>query len=131
VALLAELVQRAAAALPEVFDIDVLEAHHRGKQDAPSGTALALVAAARAARAGTPGIARPGGEIAVHSVRAGDLVGEHAVRFCGPGEELTLSHRAADRGLFARGALAAALWLQPRPPGRYRMADVLGFKTGT
>ena len=130
-ALLTELVRRAAAALPREFDIDVLEAHHRSKKDAPSGTALTLVAALQAGRGGAAGTARPGAEIAVQSVRAGDIVGEHTVRFSGPGEELSFSHRASERGIFARGALAAALWLQSRPPGRYGMADVLGFKTGT
>jgi 4-hydroxy-tetrahydrodipicolinate reductase len=141
VALLTELVRRAARSLPASFDIDIIETHHRTKKDAPSGTALALAAAARAARAtaAAPGPDTPGGaaqarepgKIGVASVRAGDLIGEHTVLFAGTGEELTLSHRARERGVFARGALAAALWLQSRPPGRYTMGDVLGLKTAT
>jgi 4-hydroxy-tetrahydrodipicolinate reductase len=143
VALLIELVRTAAAALPSSFDIDVVEAHHRTKTDAPSGTALALVAAADTARQGGTAGAAPAGragvvgtprgeaEIGIAVLRAGDLVGEHTVRFCGPGEELALSHRASDRAIFARGALTAALWLASRPPGRYTMSDFLGFKTAT
>jgi 4-hydroxy-tetrahydrodipicolinate reductase len=125
VALLTELVRCAAHSLPGSFDIGVIETHHRTKKDAPSGTALALAAAAAAARAPEPG------QISVASVRAGDIIGEHTVLFAGAGEELTLTHRAGERGVFARGALAAALWLQSRPPGRYTMADVLGLKTVT
>ncbi len=141
VALLTELVRQSAHALPAAFDIDVLELHHRMKRDAPSGTALTLGAAAAGAR-GLPapsGAAfspreggdqgRPDGEIRVHSVRAGDLVGEHTVLFSGPGEQLALTHRANDREIFARGALTAALWLVSRPPGRYSMRDFIGFKT--
>ncbi|HEY0767844.1 MAG TPA: 4-hydroxy-tetrahydrodipicolinate reductase [Steroidobacteraceae bacterium] len=149
VTLLLELVRIAARALPPGFDIDVLDVHHRLKQDAPSGTALALGAAAREARrlprssradAATAGEAGGGssrartrreGEIGFAAVRAGDIVGEHTVLFAGPGEQLTLTHRATDRGIFARGALAAALWLQSQPPGRYTMGDILGQKTGT
>jgi 4-hydroxy-tetrahydrodipicolinate reductase len=124
VALLIELVRTAAAALPADFDVDILEAHHRGKRDSPSGTALALAAAARAARG-----AAHGREIAVSVLRAGDVVGEHTARFTGPGEQLVLEHRASDRAIFARGALAAALWLASRPAGRYEMRDFIGFKT--
>jgi 4-hydroxy-tetrahydrodipicolinate reductase len=137
VALLTELVRSAARALPASFDIDIIETHHRTKKDAPSGTALALAAAARAARpaaavdAGPAAPAREPGRIGMASVRAGDIIGEHTVLFAGPGEELTLSHRAGERGVFARGALAAALWLQSRSPGRYTMADVLALKTVT
>jgi 4-hydroxy-tetrahydrodipicolinate reductase len=140
-ALLTELVRVAARSLPVSFDIDVLDLHHRLKQDAPSGTALALGAAAAAAR-GTalppPGARSAGrsgprgeGEIGFAAVRAGDLVGEHTVLFTGVGEELSLTHRARDRAVFARGALAAALWLASQPPGRYGMRDFLGLKTGT
>ena len=142
-AVLTELTRRAAGSLPRSFDVDILEFHHRGKPDAPSGTALALGQAAAAARGlalptsgsvsaaiGRPG-PRPEGEIDFASVRAGDTVGAHTVLFSGPGEELALTHRATDRGVFARGALAAALWLASRPPGRYGMADFLGFKTET
>jgi 4-hydroxy-tetrahydrodipicolinate reductase len=140
---LAELTRRAALSLPRSFDVDVLEIHHRGKPDAPSGTALALGRAAAEARgttlpanpveSGALGRAgpRPEGLIDFSVIRAGDTVGTHTVLFSGPGEELALTHRASDRAVFARGALAAALWLSSRPPGRYGMADFLGFKTAT
>jgi 4-hydroxy-tetrahydrodipicolinate reductase len=140
-ALLIELVRTAAGSLPLSFDIDVLDLHHRLKPDAPSGTALALGTAAAAARGTalpTPGARSAGrsgprgeGEIGFAAVRAGDLVGEHTVLFTGVGEELSLTHRARDRAVFARGALAAALWLASQPPGRYGMRDFLGIKTGT
>jgi 4-hydroxy-tetrahydrodipicolinate reductase len=126
VTLLLELATRAAAALPG-FAPRILETHHKDKRDAPSGTALALAAALRAARA--PRFA--GAEIPIDSRREGEVIGEHAVVFSGPGEELFLGHRAQDRGIFARGALAAALWLAPQPPGRYAMRDLLVGKTGT
>lgn len=138
VALLTELVRQSAAALPAAFDIDVLEIHHRGKRDAPSGTALVLARAAASARglsssitppAGSPAEGRPEGQIGVTSLRAGDLVGEHTVLFSGPGEQLSLTHRASDREIFARGALTAALWLMSQPPGRYGMRDFIGYKT--
>jgi len=138
VTLLLELVRIAARALPVSFDIAVLDTHHRSKQDAPSGTALALGSAAREARqaaasAASPAAGKPHreGEVGFASVRAGDIVGEHTVLFAGPGEALSLTHRATDRGVFARGALAAALWLQSRPPGRYTMHDLLAQKTVT
>jgi 4-hydroxy-tetrahydrodipicolinate reductase len=141
VTLLLELVRIASRALPPAFDIEIVDMHHRSKHDAPSGTALALGAAAREARqasalaAGASGAAAAGdgahreGEVGFASVRAGDIVGEHTVLFAGPGEQLLLTHRATDRGIFARGALAAALWLQSRPPGRYTMGDLLAQKT--
>jgi len=140
VALLTELTRAAARALPASFDIDVLELHHRLKQDAPSGTARALVKVAAQARGLHPGggsnapLGRSPGprrdaEIGLASLRAGDIVGEHTVLFCGAGEELALTHRAHDRGIFARGALSAALWLSSRPPGRYGMGDFLQMKT--
>jgi 4-hydroxy-tetrahydrodipicolinate reductase len=142
VAVLMELTRRAAQALPSTFDIDVLDLHHRTKLDAPSGTALALGRAAAGARGrtlgppdagqGAPGERsgpRPVGEVDIASLRAGNLVGEHTVRFSGVGEELILTHRAHDRDIFARGALAAALWLAPRPPGRYGMTDFISDKT--
>jgi 4-hydroxy-tetrahydrodipicolinate reductase len=143
VTLLLELVRIAARALPPSFDIGILDTHHRSKQDAPSGTALALGSAAREARqaaasaAGAAGAAEAAGkahreaEVGFASVRAGDIVGEHTVLFAGPGEALSLTHRATDRGVFARGALAAALWLQSQPPGRYTMRDLLAQKTVT
>jgi len=139
-ALLEELTRQAARALPAGFDIDVLELHHRLKQDAPSGTALALARTAAEARGlpeatgsaspGRPSGPRPEGEIGLASLRAGDIVGEHTVLFCGAGEELVLTHRARERGVFARGALSAALWLSSRPPGRYLMRDFICSKTG-
>ena len=139
-AVLAELTREAAQALPASFDIDVLELHHRLKQDAPSGTALALARTAaqargfpaptgRASSAPTSG-PRPGeGQIGLASLRAGDIVGEHTVLFCGAGEELVLTHRARERAVFARGALSAALWLSSRPAGRYGMRDFIFNKT--
>src|SRR5215469_2734924 len=132
VTLMTELVRVAARSL-RGFDIDILDIHHRGKRDAPSGTALALGEAAREGRAAAgaqPDRAGglPGREIAFESVRAGDAVGEHSVLFSGPGEQLSLTHRASDRSIYAAGALAAALWLASQPAGRYGMGDVLGLK---
>ena len=134
------LVELASAALsPSEFDIEVTEAHHRRKVDAPSGTALMLgEAAARGrgvdldrasirARDGITG-ARPEGAIGFSVVRGGGVIGEHSVLFAGEDEILTLSHSARDRGLFARGALAAARWAVSREPGAYDMRDVLGFR---
>lgn len=133
------LVGRAARALPaEVWDIEIFEAHHRRKIDAPSGTALMLGDAAakgrrvplasveRRARDGITG-ARDPGEIGFSVMRGGGIVGEHAVVFAADEEILTLSHSARDRGMFARGALAAARWVVGRAPGEYDMQDVLGF----
>jgi 4-hydroxy-tetrahydrodipicolinate reductase len=136
IALLVDLVRRATRALPPEFDIEIIEAHHRMKRDAPSGTAVTLARAAGEERGlGGPGAVsgrspprmgpRPAGEIGFAVVRGGDIIGEHTVLFAGPGEELRLSHRAADRALFARGALRAALWLQGRPAGRYGMSDIV------
>ncbi len=137
--LLLELVQRAAQALPLSFDVEISDAHHRDKIDAPSGTALALGAAVAAARGATPtGIPlvhgpqnlgpRATGEIAYAVTRGGDLVGEHAVHFFGAGERLTLFHGATDRTVFARGALQAGAWLARQSAGRYQMLDVVGEK---
>lgn len=132
------LVARATQALGEGYDVEIVEAHHRRKEDAPSGTALALaeaVAVARAVeldsvrtdgRSGRPG-ARPAGEIGVHAIRGGSLAGEHNVIFLGERDRIELVHRATDRALFAAGALRAAAWLAGRPAGRYRMRDVLGL----
>jgi 4-hydroxy-tetrahydrodipicolinate reductase len=134
VTVLAKLVAAAAAALPADYDIEVLDTHHRGKRDAPSGTARLLGEAAGAARGRPPAAAGEGraggrapGSIGYASVRGGDVAGEHTVLYLGPGERLELSHRAYDRAIFARGALRAAAWLKGRPPGRYAMADVLGL----
>jgi 4-hydroxy-tetrahydrodipicolinate reductase len=136
--LLFGLTGRAAAALPRDYDVEILEAHHRGKADAPSGTALRLgeiVAGARGetladqavlGRLGKTG-GRVPGSIGFASLRAGDIVGHHHVLFAGTGETLELVHRATDRMTFAHGALAAARWLLGRPPGLYGMSDVLGM----
>jgi len=143
VTLLIELVRLAAQSLPPTFDIEVIEAHHRMKRDAPSGTALALGNAAAIARRGadhpvTPkeielprGEPRRAGDIGFAVVRGGDIVGEHTVLFAGTGERLSLSHSATDRAIFARGALRAAHWLATRPPGRYFMRDILEYKSAT
>ena len=118
VAVLADLVERAAKALGPEWDIQISETHHRHKVDAPSGTALMLGAAAEHARgSGVAGYA---------SVRGGTVAGDHDVLFLGPDERLILSHRAESRMIFARGALAAAAFLAGKPPGLYSMRDVIG-----
>lgn len=131
------LVRQAAVALPG-FDVEIVEAHHRRKEDAPSGTAMALgeaVAAGlgadlervrRDGRSGRPG-RRPSGEIGFHAVRGGGVVGDHQVHFLGDLERIEITHRASDRSLFAAGALRAARWAAGREPGRYSMRHVLGF----
>lgn len=136
--LLAGLVRKAAAALGEDFDIEIMEMHHRMKVDAPSGTALLLGEAAAQGRRislkdhsvrsrdGHTG-ARKAGDIGFAALRGGTVVGEHNVIFAGPGERLELAHRAEDRGIFARGAVKAALWGFDKKPGYYTMADVLGL----
>lgn len=136
--LLAVLVEQAAAALSEDFDIEVLEMHHKAKVDAPSGTALLLGEAAAQARGisleedgvftrhGQTG-ARKEGSIGFATLRGGSVVGDHSVLFAGAGERITLSHHAEDRSLFARGAVKAALWGHGKKPGRYTMRDVLGL----
>jgi 4-hydroxy-tetrahydrodipicolinate reductase len=106
--------------LGDDFDLDVIEMHHRAKKDAPSGTARRLLEILREAR-GTEE------EITAKSIRAGDIVGDHTVIFSGPGERLELVHRAASRETFAVGALRAARWVIDRPPGLYRMEDVLAL----
>ena len=115
VAVLAELVRQAAAALPG-WDADIVEAHHTHKKDAPSGTALTLGAAVVAGRGSPPHYA---------SLRAGDIVGEHTVQFSGAGERLELVHRATHRDIFARGALDAALRLAQLGPGRHDFGALL------
>jgi 4-hydroxy-tetrahydrodipicolinate reductase len=136
--LLAGLVRKVAATLGEDFDIEILEMHHRMKVDAPSGTALLLGEAAaqgrdvslkeRAVRSrdGHTG-ARTSGDIGFATLRGGTVVGEHTVMFAGAGERIELSHKAEDRGIFARGAVRAALWAFDKKPGYYTMADVLGL----
>ena len=115
VAVLQELVERAARALPG-WDCDIVEAHHARKPDAPSGTALTLGEAAASA----------GAQPRYASLRAGDIVGEHLVQFTGTGERIELVHRAGNRDIFAHGALHAARQLRGRAPGRYRVRDLIG-----
>lgn len=135
--LLLDLVERAARALPD-YDIEVVEAHHRHKRDAPSGTALALGRAAARGRGitledhlvhGRQGETgeRPAGQIGMHALRLGDVAGEHTVWLAGPGERVAIGHIATSRATFARGAVLAARWLAGRPAGAYRMAQVLGL----
>lgn len=138
--LLVQLTKRVAAALDADFDIEVIEAHHNRKVDAPSGTALMLGEAAAmgrgvrledvrdAAREGITG-ARARGHIGFSAIRGGDIVGEHDVLFAAPGERIVLRHIATDRAVFARGALKAAIWGQGQTPGEYDMVDVLGLST--
>lgn len=136
--LLVQLTRRVAAALDADFDIEVIEAHHGRKVDAPSGTALMLGEAAAAGRGvslsdvadrGRDGItgARQRGHIGFSAIRGGDIVGEHDVLFAAAGERIVLRHVATDRAIFARGALKAALWGQDKGPGEYDMVDVLGL----
>jgi 4-hydroxy-tetrahydrodipicolinate reductase len=137
--LLLDLVRRAAAVLAaQDFDAEIVEAHHRAKADAPSGTAIALAGALaegrgealeevrRDGRSGRTG-ARPSHEIGLHSIRGGGVVGDHRVLFLGSRERIEIAHAAMDRDIFAEGALAAARWLAGRAPGRYSMADVIGM----
>jgi len=137
--LLAVLVREAARALDADFDIEILEMHHRHKVDAPSGTALLLGKAAAEGRGidlaehwvkvrdGHTGERRRG-DIGFATLRGGSVVGEHSVLLAGEGEVIELTHKAADRAIFARGAVKAALWGREKKPGLYAMADVLGLK---
>ncbi len=139
VVLLTSLVEQAARVLGEDFDIEVLEMHHRHKVDAPSGTALALGAAAargrrvdlaaksQRVRDGHTG-ARRIGDIGFATLRGGDVAGEHTVMFAGPAERIELTHRAGSRQIFARGVIRAARWVTAKPAGLYDMTDVLGLK---
>jgi 4-hydroxy-tetrahydrodipicolinate reductase len=136
--LLAVLTARIAEALGPEFDIEILEMHHRHKRDAPSGTSLLLGEAAAKARGisledrgvrtrdGETGPRREG-DIGFAALRGGDVVGEHRVIFAGPGERIELAHIATDRGIFARGAVKAALWARGKGPGLYSMKDALGL----
>jgi 4-hydroxy-tetrahydrodipicolinate reductase len=138
VTVLLKLVADAARALGAGYDIEVVEAHHRMKRDAPSGTALRLAeaaaeatgrelaGAARYARHGDVG-PRTGEEIGIQTIRGGDVVGDHTVFFLGLGERVEITHRASSRDTFARGAVRAAQWLADKPPGLYDMRDVLGL----
>lgn len=136
---LAAFIEQAARRLAaEDFDIEVFEAHHRHKADAPSGTALLLGRAAAKgrgvklddamipARFGQTGPRIPG-SIGMSVFRGGDVIGDHTVTFAGAGERIEFTHKASDRALFARGAVRAALWLKDRPPGLYAMKDMLGL----
>lgn len=136
--LLTLLTRKVAMALDADFDIEIVEAHHHHKVDAPSGTALMLGEAAATGRGvdlkdvsdrGRDGItgARKRGDIGFTAIRSGDVVGEHDVIFAGAGERIVLRHIATDRMLFARGAIKAALWGQHQKPGEYSMLDVLGL----
>jgi 4-hydroxy-tetrahydrodipicolinate reductase len=136
--LLVALTKQVAAALGNDFDIEIVEMHHRMKVDAPSGTALMLGEAAASGRNvalaersvrvrdGHTGPRKPG-DIGFATLRGGSVVGDHTVIFAGEGERIELTHRAADRGIFARGAVKAALWAKGRAPGLYAMTDVLGI----
>lgn len=136
--LLMGLTKKIAAALGEDYDIEITEAHHHHKVDAPSGTALMLGEAAAEGRgvsledvrdSGRDGItgARQSGAIGFHAIRGGDIVGEHEVLFAGAGERIAIRHIATDRKLFSRGAIKAALWGLDQKPGHYSMMDVLGL----
>ncbi len=136
--LLLGVTRKVAAVLDEEFDIEIVEMHHRHKVDAPSGTALALAEAAAEGRGvdldavadrGRDGVTGPRerGVIGLAALRGGDVVGEHQVVFAADGERIEIGHRATDRGIFARGAVTAALWLNGREPGLYGMEDVLGL----
>ncbi|HTQ34156.1 MAG TPA: 4-hydroxy-tetrahydrodipicolinate reductase, partial [Stellaceae bacterium] len=136
--LLLGLVEQVAQRLGPDWDIEIMEMHHRGKADAPSGTALALGRAAAAGRGvalddvaqrGRDGITGPrkSGHIGLAALRGGDAVGDHHVVFAGAGERLELSHRATNRAIYAKGAVRAARWVTGQPPGLYGMKEVLGL----
>lgn len=134
-----ELLAHAARVLGDDYDIEIIEAHHRDKVDAPSGTALSmgesiaqameqdLNSCAVYAREGITG-ARKSGTIGFATVRGGDIIGEHTVKFCGQGEILEVTHKATDRMTFARGAVRAASWVGSQSPGLYDMTDVVRVK---
>jgi 4-hydroxy-tetrahydrodipicolinate reductase len=137
--LLLKVLQDIARVLGDSYDIEIIEAHHRMKKDAPSGTALKMAQAIAAAlnrdldkvavygRKGMTG-ERTAKEIGIQVIRAGDIVGEHTVIFGGLGERIEITHKASSRDTFARGALRAALWVYNKPAGLYDMQDVLGLK---
>ena len=140
--LLLKLVELAAATLGDDYDIEIFEAHHRNKKDAPSGTALAFGRAAAQGRNVTlndvaefdrhgHSQARRKGAIGFAVFRGGDVVGDHTVTFAGIGERIELTHKATDRMAFARGAMQAARWLAGKPAGLYSMSDVLGLNVRT
>jgi len=134
--LLLELVRKAAETLGPAYDIEITEFHHKHKKDAPSGTALMLAKAAAAGRGATDDFVygrhgvigeRPEGEIAIHALRGGSVVGDHTVMFAGELERVELVHKAQDRAAFAAGAIQAVAWAKGRPAGIYNMRNVLGF----
>ncbi len=136
--LLLDLVRKAASVLDDAYDVEIVEAHHRNKLDSPSGTALAFARAVaegrdvslddirRDGRSGMTG-KRPAGEIGMHALRGGAVIGEHSVHFIGDAERIEIAHIASDRALFANGALRAARWASGQKPGMYTMHDVLGL----
>lgn len=135
--LLLEFVRKASEVLGEEYDIEVTEMHHRHKKDAPSGTALMLAKAAAGGRGrgddfiyGRQGDIgeRPAGEIAIHALRGGSVIGDHTVMFAGDVERVELTHKAQGREAFAAGALKALLWAKKQNPGKYSMRHVLGFE---
>ena len=137
--LLLELVRRAASVLDTSYDAEIVEMHHRHKKDAPSGTALGLAQALAKGRGvnlddvanyGRHGIVgeRPAGEIGIHALRGGSVVGDHTVMFAADEERVEITHKAVSRAAFAKGALKAAQWLEGRAPGLYNMRHVLGFE---
>ena len=135
--LLLALVGRAAAVLGPEYDVEITEMHHRHKKDAPSGTALMLAKAAAAGRGASGEFLygrhgdtgeRPVGEIAIHALRGGSVVGDHTVMFAGELERVELTHKAQDRAAFAAGALKALVWAKGKAPGIYTMQDVLGLR---
>jgi len=127
------LIREAARMLPG-YDVEVIEAHHRYKKDAPSGTTRTILQildeelGVREKKYGREGMMERGREIGVHVIRGGDIVGDHSVLFSGNYETITLSHRAYDRSVFAHGALKAARWVSGKKPGIYGMAEVLDLK---
>jgi 4-hydroxy-tetrahydrodipicolinate reductase len=136
--LLFALTRRASSVLGSDYDAEVIEMHHRFKKDAPSGTAARLLEiileerklTADALRHGREGITgeRSSTEVGIHALRGGDVVGDHTVMFAALGERIELTHKASDRGIFARGSIRAARWIVGRPAGVYDMQDVLGLK---
>lgn len=137
--LLLRLAAEAAKVLGDAYDVEIVEAHHKHKKDAPSGTALRIAEVvahelgrdlAQDANYGRHGVigARPPREIGIQTVRGGDVVGEHTLFFFGEGERIELTHKASSRGAFARGAVRAAQWARAQSPGLYDMQDVLGFR---
>ena len=138
--LMLALVEKAAATLGKEYDIEITEMHHKHKKDAPSGTALMLAKSAAKGRGADAGGfiygregetgERPVGEIAIHALRGGSVVGDHTVMFAGELERVELTHKAQDRAAFAAGALKALAWAKGQKPGIYTMRDVLGFSCG-